>query len=107
MWRALLLTFAFAIVEAVSGWWSGSLALMSDAGHMFSDSSALALAALAAWIAHRPPSARHSYGFARAEVIAALLNSVAMLLVIIWIAVEAVSRLRATPCRLRVARSWQ
>lgn len=94
LWRALLLTFAFAIVEAVTGWWSGSLALMSDAGHMFSDSSALALAALAAWIAHRPPSARHSYGFARAEVIAALLNSVAMLLVIIWIAVEAVSRLR-------------
>lgn len=94
LWRALLLTFAFAIVEAVTGWWSGSLALMSDAGHMFSDSSALGLAALAAWIAHRPPSARHSYGFARAEVIAALLNSVAMLLVIIWIAVEAVSRLR-------------
>jgi cobalt-zinc-cadmium efflux system protein len=94
LWRALLLTFAFAIVEALTGWWSGSLALMSDAGHMFSDSSALGLAALAAWIAHRPPSARHSYGFVRAEVIAALINSIAMLAVIIWIAVEAIGRLR-------------
>jgi cobalt-zinc-cadmium efflux system protein len=94
LWRALLLTFAFAIVEALTGWWSGSLALMSDAGHMFSDSSALGLAALAAWIAHRPPSARHSYGFVRAEVIAALINSIAMLAVITWIAVEAIGRLR-------------
>ncbi len=94
LWRALLLTFAFAIVEALTGWWSGSLALISDAGHMFSDSSALGLAALAAWIAHRPPSARHSYGFVRAEVIAALINSIAMLAVITWIAVEAIGRLR-------------
>lgn len=92
---ALLLTFGFAVVEALGGWWSGSLALLSDAGHMLSDAVALGLAAFAAWVAKRPPSFRHSYGFARAEVIAALLNSILMLLVIIGIVVEAVHRLRA------------
>jgi len=95
LYWALLLTFGFALVEALGGWWSGSLALMSDAGHMLSDSAALGLAAFAAWVAKHPPSARHSYGFARAEVIAALLNSILMLLVIIYIVVEAVQRLRA------------
>ena len=92
---ALLLTFGFALVEALGGWWSGSLALMSDAGHMLSDAVALGLAAFAGWVAKRPPSLRHSYGFARAEVIAALLNSILMLLVIIGIVVEALQRLRA------------
>ena len=66
---AVAVTFVFALVEAVTGWWSGSLALLSDAGHMFTDSSALGLAAFAAWLARRPPSARHSYGLVRAEVL--------------------------------------
>ena len=92
---ALLLTLAFAVVEAVGGWWSGSLALLSDAGHMFSDVAALGLAAFAQWVAQRPPSARHSYGLGRAEVIAALLNGLLMLAVIVWIVVEAVARLQA------------
>jgi len=91
---ALILTLGFAIVEAAGGAWSGSLALISDAGHMFSDAIALGLAAFAAWIAKRPPSARHSYGFVRAEIIAALVNGGLMLLVIIGIVVEAVIRLR-------------
>lgn len=90
---ALIITFGFAIVEALGGVWSGSLALISDAGHMFSDSFALGLAAFAAWIVKRPPSLRHSYGFVRAEVIAALVNSALMLAVIIGIVVEAVIRL--------------
>ena len=90
---ALIITLGFAIVEAAGGVWSGSLALISDAGHMFSDSVALGLAAFAAWIAKRPPSLRHSYGFVRAEVIAALINSALMLAVIIGIVVEAVIRL--------------
>ena len=90
---ALLLTAGFAIVEAVGGWRAGSLALMSDAGHMVSDAMSLGLAAFAAWIAKRPPSLRHSYGFARAEVIAALANGALMLLVITGIAVEAIQRL--------------
>lgn len=91
---ALLITFAFALVEAAGGWWSGSLALLSDAGHMFSDCMALGLTAFASWVAKRPPTHRHSYGLLRAEIIAALLNGLIMLLVILFIVVEAVARLR-------------
>jgi cobalt-zinc-cadmium efflux system protein len=94
LYAALALTLGFAFVEAAGGLWSGSLALLGDAGHMFSDSVALALAAFAAWIARRPPSARHSYGFARAEVIAALVNGLLMLAVVIGIVVEAIGRLQ-------------
>lgn len=90
---ALLIILSFAVVEAAGGLWSGSLALLSDAGHMFSDALALGLASFAAWVAKRPPSARHSYGLARAEVIAALANGLLMLLVITGIVVEAVERL--------------
>jgi cobalt-zinc-cadmium efflux system protein len=90
---ALLLTLLFAFVEVLGGWWSGSLALLSDAGHMFSDVAALGLAAFAQWVSRKPPSARHSYGLARAEVVAALLNGVLMLAVIVWIVVESVQRL--------------
>ena len=57
---ALVLTLSFAFVEAVAGYFSGSLALISDAGHMFTDSTALGLAAMAAWLARRPPSPRHT-----------------------------------------------
>lgn len=95
LYVALALTFGFAVVEAAGGWWSGSLALLGDAGHMFSDSVALALAAFAAWVARRPPSARHSYGFARAEVLAALVNGLLMLAVVIGIVVEAFARLQS------------
>lgn len=91
---ALLLTLGFAVVEAVGGWWSGSLALLSDAGHMVTDSFSLGLAAFAAWIAKRPPSARHSYGLVRAEIIAAFLNSLLMLGVVAFIVFEAIARLR-------------
>src|SRR5574340_484231 len=89
---ALLLTLSFTGVEALAGWWSGSLALLSDAAHMFTDSSALGLAAAAAWRARRPPSMRHSYGLARAEVLAALFNSVLMLVLLGYIVHEAVDR---------------
>lgn len=92
---ALLATLGFAGVEAAGGWWAGSLALMSDAGHMVTDATALGLAALANWVAKRPPSQRHSYGLGRAEVIAALVNALVMLGVIAGIIIAAVQRLRA------------
>jgi cobalt-zinc-cadmium efflux system protein len=95
LYVALVLTLGFALLETAGGLWSGSLALLGDAGHMFSDSVALALAAFAAWVARRPPSARHTYGFARAEVIAALVNGLLMLAVVIGIVVEAIARLQA------------
>lgn len=91
---ALVLTLAYACVEAAGGWWSGSLALLSDAGHMFSDALALGLAAVAARLARRPAGERHSYGWARAEVLGALLNSLLMLAIIVLLVVEAVVRLR-------------
>ena len=91
---ALILTLGFAVVEAAGGWWSGSLALLSDAGHMVTDAFSLGLAAFAAWIAKRPPSPRHTYGLVRAEIIAAFLNSLLMLGVVAFIVFEAIARLR-------------
>jgi cobalt-zinc-cadmium efflux system protein len=91
---ALVITFGFAFVEAFSGWIANSLALMGDAGHMFTDSSALGLAALAAWLAKRPPSHRHSYGLVRAEIVAALINSLFMIVVVIGITLAAIDRLQ-------------
>src|SRR5260221_12474898 len=90
---AAALTIIFAVVEALGGWWSGSLALLSDAGHMLTDGAALILGAVAAWMARRPPSERHSYGLGRAEIIAALVNATAMLVIIVVLSYEAISRL--------------
>jgi cobalt-zinc-cadmium efflux system protein len=92
---ALLLTLGYAAVELVSGLWFGSLALISDAGHMFSDALALGLAWLAARLSQRPAGLRHSFGLARAEVIAGFVNGLSMLLVVVVIAVEAIRRLLA------------
>src|SRR5471032_2721453 len=90
---ALGLTIFFAGVEVVAGFISNSLALISDAGHMVTDAAALGLALLAQIIARRPPSPRHSFGFGRAEALAAFVNGLVMLAVIGWIAFEAVQRL--------------
>lgn len=90
---ALAITLGYALVEAIGGWLFRSLALLSDAGHMLSDALALGLAAFAAWLGSRPAGRRHSYGFARAEVVAAFVNGIALLLVVVFIAVEAVGRL--------------
>lgn len=90
---AVACTLFFAAVEAVTGWLANSLALISDAGHMITDSAALGLALMAQYLSKRPPNARLSYGFARAEALAAFVNGLAMLLVIIWIAKEAIARL--------------
>lgn len=91
---AIIFTFTFAIIEAIGAWWSGSLALLSDAGHMASDSLALSIAAFAAWVASRPPSAKHTYGFGRAEVLGAWFSSLLMVVVVIAILIEAIERIR-------------
>lgn len=91
---AAALTIGFAAVEAAGGWWTGSLALLSDAGHMLTDGAALALAALAARVARRPPSARHSYGLGRAEIFAALVNATAMIVIVAALGYEAFLRFR-------------
>ncbi len=92
---ALAMTWGYALVEAVAGWWGHSLALLADAGHMVTDGASLGLALLAAWIAARPPSARHSYGMGRIELLAALINALAMLAVVSGIVLEAWSRFQA------------
>jgi len=89
---ALLLTLGFAAVEALAGFWAGSLALLGDAGHMVTDSASLGLAAFAAWLAQRPPSQRHTYGYGRVETLAALANVLFMVLVVVGISVAAVRR---------------
>ena len=90
---AVALTVGYAGVALATGLLFGSLALVSDAGHMISDALALGLAWFAAWLSRRPAGARHSYGLARAEVIAAFLNGLAMVLVVVLISVEAIARL--------------
>lgn len=95
LFKALFFTLGFAVVEAVAGVWSGSLALLSDAGHMLTDSTALGLAALAAWLARKPPSSRHTYGLVRLEILTALVNSLIMFALIGFIVFEAVRRLQS------------
>jgi cobalt-zinc-cadmium efflux system protein len=90
---ALVLVLMYAVIEAISGWRSNSLALISDAGHMVTDAAALGLALMAQLIARRPPSSQHSFGFVRAEALAAFVNSLAMLLLVAWIVYEAAQRL--------------
>lgn len=95
LWWSFAATLSFAAVEAVGGWWAGSLALLGDAVHMLSDATALGLAAVATWIARRPPSIRHSYGLGRAEVVAALVNGVFMVVLVLAVAGSAVARLHS------------
>ena len=89
---SLLLTGGFAMVEAGGGWLANSLALMSDAGHMAADAGALLIALFAAHLAARPASHKNSFGYGRAEVIGAFVNALTMLAIVVWIIVEAVTR---------------
>ena len=91
--RALILTAAFMIVEVIGGLLSGSLALLADAGHMLTDSAALGLAWLAARISRRPADRLRSYGYHRLQILAAFVNGIAFVIVVLWISIEAVSRL--------------
>lgn len=89
---AVTLTLSYAAVEAAGGFFSNSLALLSDAGHMVTDSASLAFALLASVLAGRPASGKFSFGFAKIEVLAALINAIAMFMVVGWIVFEAVQR---------------
>ena len=94
---ALVLTGAFMIVEVVGGIMSGSLALLADAGHMLTDTMALALAAFAFRVSSRPADARRSYGYQRVQIIAAFVNGLSLLVIVGWILFEAVMRLIEPP----------
>ena len=92
---AMLLTGGFMVAEVIGGLLSGSLALIADAGHMATDTAALALAWIAFRLSRRPADPSRSYGFHRGEVLAAFVNGIAMIALVIFILVEAVQRLYA------------
>ena len=94
---ALLLTAAFFVVEVVGGFLTGSLALLADAGHMLTDIASLTLALIAIWIATRPHSSKRSYGYQRAEVLAAMVNGMALWLIVAFIMFEAATRFSDPP----------
>jgi cobalt-zinc-cadmium efflux system protein len=89
-----LLIFVFAIVEAVGSWYTGSLALLSDAGHMFSDVVALGLAWMAGIMAKNPNVARHKSGVSYAELSVSIINALTMLGVIAFVVIEAFARFK-------------
>ncbi|MCH7503679.1 MAG: cation diffusion facilitator family transporter [Proteobacteria bacterium] len=89
---ALALTGTFMVVEVIGGILSGSLALLADAGHMLTDTMALALAAVAFHVSKRPADARLSFGYQRFQILAAFVNGLSLLVVVGWILFEAVRR---------------
>ena len=93
----LALTAGFTVVESVGGLLTGSLALLADAGHMLSDNLSLGIALFAAWLAQRPATPNKSFGYRRAEILAALANGVTLVAVAVWIFFEAYSRFADPP----------
>jgi cobalt-zinc-cadmium efflux system protein len=89
------LTGAFIVVEGVAGFWTGSLALLADAAHMLTDAAGLGLALFAIWVGGRPPTPAKTYGYYRAEILAALVNALVLLVVAAAILMEAWQRFRA------------
>jgi cobalt-zinc-cadmium efflux system protein len=92
---ALWITAGFMIAEAIGGWIAGSLALVADAAHMLADAGSLAMSYAAVRAASRPASDLMSYGHHRWQVLAAFVNGLALLLLSVWIVIEAAHRLIA------------
>ncbi|MBI4637379.1 MAG: cation transporter [Candidatus Rokubacteria bacterium] len=89
----LVLTGGFLVVEVLGALWTGSLALFADAAHMLADVGGLGLALFAIWIGARPPTPAKTYGYYRAEILAALVNALVLLVVAGGILVEAYDRI--------------
>jgi cobalt-zinc-cadmium efflux system protein len=89
---ALALTSVYMVAEAIGGWWTNSLALLADAGHMLTDVAALSLTLFAFWFAERPATSKKTYGYYRTEILAAFVNGIALVLLSIWIIYEAIER---------------
>jgi len=93
LWIAIAIIGAFLIVQVIGAAFSGSLALLADAGHMASDLIGLVVALVAAFVAARPATDRQTYGYRRAEVFGALVNGVILVVVAVSVAISAVGRL--------------
>jgi cobalt-zinc-cadmium efflux system protein len=98
---ALAVTSIIALAEAAGGYLFRSLALLSDAGHMLTDVSALALSLLALWFAGKPATVKKTYGYYRLEILSALINGVVLLGITVLIVLEAIQRLRE-PAEVRL-----
>jgi cobalt-zinc-cadmium efflux system protein len=85
------------VAEVVGGLVTGSLALLADAGHMLSDAFSLGVALFAVWLAEKPATPNRSFGYKRAEILAALFNGVTLVAISIWIFIEAYQRFREPP----------
>jgi cobalt-zinc-cadmium efflux system protein len=94
---ALLLILGFMAVEVVVGVTAGSLALLSDAGHMLTDAAAIALALFALRLAARPAAGAYTYGLKRAEILSAQINGATLVALVVWFVYEAVRRLLDPP----------
>ncbi|MBW3571639.1 MAG: cation diffusion facilitator family transporter [Gemmatimonadetes bacterium] len=90
----LVLAAVYMVAEIVGGLLSNSLALLADAGHMLSDVGALALSLFALWMAQKPATPRHTYGYHRTEILAALANAATLIAISLFIFVEAWQRLQ-------------
>ena len=97
LWAALIANAALLVIEAAGSLAFGSLVLMADAGHLLADVSALAVSVAAIGLARRRPTAKHTFGFERAEVLAAQVNALLLVAVMAWIVQEAIHRLAAPP----------
>jgi cobalt-zinc-cadmium efflux system protein len=93
----LLLTAVYMVAELLGGLWTGSLALLADAGHMLADVAALILALMAVWFGARPATPRKTFGYYRLEILAALINGVGLVLISFFIFYEAYHRWFAQP----------
>ena len=91
---SIIATITFVLVEAITGYLSHSLALMSDAGHNFADALALIFAWYGVWIARKPSTARRTFGYHRVGTLAALVNSVSLVVIALLVFWEAINRLR-------------
>src|SRR5471032_1918024 len=94
MGAAVALTLAFVTIEAVSGWFAHSLALLSDAGHNLADAAALGFSWYAVWIANRPSHAGMTFGYHRVGIFAALANAISLVLIALFVGWEAIARIR-------------
>src|SRR5262249_43247430 len=93
----LVLTALYMIAELLGGLWTGSLALLADAGHMLADVASLVLALMALWFGARPATPQKTFGYYRLEILAALINGVGLVLISLLIFYEAYQRLFAPP----------
>ena len=97
LWIAFGLTTGYMLAEAVTGVLTKSLALLADAGHMLTDAGALGLSLLAIWFAERPSTPERSFGYYRAEILAAFVNALVLLLMSFYIVYEAWQRFKNPP----------